>query len=96
MFCAECGDRIPEGAAFCGNCGVPIDRAAAMATSRERESPVVRVVEVIAPMPDAAGRASENRIRTFYRLRARRTMPLLVGIACTLVSLLFLWLSRRA
>ncbi len=26
LYCPKCGNKIPKGAQYCSNCGVPIDR----------------------------------------------------------------------
>ncbi len=45
MFCEKCGSQIPEGSAFCPNCGNPVKPAAVPAGSETEGTPVTQPAE---------------------------------------------------
>ena len=59
MFCSKCGNRLPDGARFCGRCGSPVE---AVPESPERTvPPAAGSAEAAAP---AAGQAQPENVRT--------------------------------
>ena len=63
MYCSHCGAQIPDGAAFCSNCGKPVAAPVAapveevVETVAEQVEPVIEAVEAA---PEAAQEAVEN------------------------------------
>ena len=92
LFCTECGDRIADGATFCGNCGVASNRGAATGAPCNREASLADAVEAKVQTPKAEEQPSEIRIRTFHPGSGGRTVLILVGIASALTGWLILLL----
>ena len=52
MFCEKCGSKIPDGSAFCPNCG---SKAAAAAVKKE----AAKAAEVVKAEADSTGSGTE-------------------------------------
>ncbi|MBR4914491.1 MAG: zinc-ribbon domain-containing protein, partial [Clostridiales bacterium] len=48
MYCESCGTFVPDGQAFCSNCGAPVS---APAPAPVAEAPVVAAAPAPAPAP---------------------------------------------
>ena len=53
MFCPQCGSNLPDGAAFCGNCGSPISRSVVVSSASASSSPASPAPVQTAPAPGA-------------------------------------------
>ena len=57
MFCPNCGNRLSDGARFCGKCGRPIDNSTARQTPEEAAPAADRPVSFRFTAPGSAGEA---------------------------------------
>jgi uncharacterized membrane protein YhaH (DUF805 family) len=65
MYCKNCGKQLPEGAAFCMNCGTAVEAAPAPATEPAVEpvvEPVVEPKKVEAAAPKAEQPKTEKKL----------------------------------
>ena len=81
MFCSNCGQKVPDGSAFCTNCGTPLKAAAP-----EKQSDITRE----APRTPAGG-------YDVYRAPRKSggtagTIITIIGAVLVLVALAWLWI----
>ena len=86
-YCTNCGAELPEAARFCGGCGRPAHRTAAVSTP-EADVPVPPAQSTEGPTPSSAGGGGIKRIVKVDRLD--KIVGLLIGAALLLAILWFL------
>ena len=80
MFCQHCGNQLPEGAAFCGNCG---NKVASAPTSEAPQQPVYVAPQqpvYVAPQPQVTPVVAPPRPQEDPELNSLATNTMILGI----------------
>ncbi len=91
MFCESCGSSVPDGQAFCSNCGAPVNQAAPQAAQAQPvyQQPVAQPVQPVYQQPVVAQPVVQPVI--VQQPAAKSSGLAIAGLIMGIFTLIFCW-----